>query len=188
MTIVAPADADEMRRLMPQTLDYPGPIYIRLGKGYDPIVTTDDVPFVIGKVLPMRQGNDALILTTGITLKIALDAAEALSESGISASVIHVPTVKPLDVENILSACDKVPVVVTIEEHVVIGGLGTAVAEIIAEANFDSPKRFKRIGLPDAFPDRYGSQDSLMTHYALTAANLTATVSGLLEQQPAVHS
>jgi transketolase len=188
MTIVAPADADEMRRLMPQTLDYPGPIYIRLGKGYDPIVTTDDVPFVIGKVLPMRQGNDALILTTGITLKIALDAAEALGESGISASVIHVPTVKPLDVESILSACDKVPVVVTIEEHVVIGGLGTAVAEIIAEANFDSPKRFKRIGLPDAFPDRYGSQDSLMTHYALTAANLTATVSGLLEQQPAVHS
>ena len=65
MTIVAPADADEMRRLMPQTLDYPGPIYIRLGKGYDPIVTTDDVPFEIGKVLPMREGNDALILTTG---------------------------------------------------------------------------------------------------------------------------
>ena len=187
MTIVAPADADEMRRLMPQTLDYPGPIYIRLGKGYDPIVTTDDVPFVIGKVLPMREGNDALILTTGITLKIGLDAAEALSESGIAASVIHVPTVKPLDVESILSACDRVPVVVTIEEHVVIGGLGTAVAEIIAEANFEPSKRFKRIGLPDAFPDRYGSQDSLMAHYSLTAENLTATVSGLLEQKPAVH-
>jgi transketolase len=187
MTIVAPADADEMRRLMPQTLDYPGPIYIRLGKGYDPIVTTDDVPFVIGKVLPMREGNDALILTTGITLKIGLDAAEALSESGIAASVIHVPTVKPLDVESILSACDRVPVVVTIEEHVVIGGLGTAVAEIIAEANFEPSKRFKRIGLPDAFPDRYGSQDSLMAHYSLTAENLTATVTGLMEQKPAVH-
>ncbi len=188
MTIVAPADADEMRRLMPQTLDYPGPIYIRLGKGYDPIVTTDDVPFEIGKVLPMREGNDALILTTGITLKVALDAAQTLSESGIAASVIHVPTVKPLDVESILSACDRVPVVVTIEEHVVIGGLGTAVAEIIAEANFEPSKRFKRIGLPDAFPDRYGSQDSLMAHYALTAAHLTETVSGLLERNSAVRS
>jgi transketolase len=72
MTIVAPADADEMRRLMPLTVEHKGPIYIRLAKGNDPIVTTDDVPFRIGKAIPMRQGSDALIITTGVTLKIAL--------------------------------------------------------------------------------------------------------------------
>jgi len=188
MTIVAPADADEMRRLMPQTLDYPGPIYIRLGKGYDPIVTNDEVPFVIGKVLPMREGADALILTTGITLKVGLDAAQKLSESGIEASVIHVPTVKPLDTEHILSACSQVPVVVTVEEHTVIGGLGSAVAELVAEANFEPSKRFKRIGLPDAFPDKYGSQDSLMAHYSVTSEALSETVSGLVQQRPPVFS
>src|SRR6187551_2179432 len=78
MTLVAPADADEMRRLVPQTVDHAGPIYIRLAKGYDPIVTNDDVPFHIGKALPMRDGGDALLVTTGITLKLALEAAKEL--------------------------------------------------------------------------------------------------------------
>jgi transketolase len=93
MTIVAPADANEMRRLMPQTVNYPGPIYIRLGKGGDPIVTPDDQRFVIGKAYLLREGKDALIVTTGITLKTSLDAATALAQQGINAAVLHVPTV-----------------------------------------------------------------------------------------------
>jgi transketolase len=184
MTIVAPADADEMRRFMPQTLDYPGPIYIRLAKGFDPIVTTDDVPFQIGKALPMREGTDALILTTGITLNNGLQAAAALAEQGISAAVLHCPTVKPLDAEAILDHAQPVPVVVTIEEHTVIGGLGSAVAELIAEAGFDPGKRFRRIGLPDQFADAYGSQDSLMERYSITTENLCAVVKELLEEPP----
>ena len=87
MTIVAPADADEMRRLMPLTLDYPGPMYIRLGKGGDPIVTDDRTPFAIGKALPMCEGGDALVVTTGITLKLALEAAADLQRDGIEAAV-----------------------------------------------------------------------------------------------------
>ena len=189
MTIVAPADADEMRRLMPQTVDYPGPMYIRLGKGYDPIVSNDDTPFQIGKAMPMAQGSDALILTTGITLKLGLDAAQILDEQGIKTAVVHCHTVKPLDSETILAYADQVSAVVTIEEHTVIGGLGSAVAEIIAEANFGTAKRFKRMGLPNVFPDEYGSQDSLMERYSLTTGNLVSVVSELIttpQRQPNV--
>ena len=184
MTIVAPADADEMRRFMPLTVDHQGPIYIRLAKGYDPIVTNDDVPFQIGKAIPMRQGSDALILTTGITLRIALEAADVLKSHGIEASILHVHTIKPLDVEAILEHIANVPVVVAVEEHTIIGGLGSAVAEVIAEANFAQPKRFKRLGIPDVFPDQYGSQDSLMERYSITAQELVSVTRGLVEAQP----
>ena len=179
MTIVAPADANEMRRLMPPTVDYPGPMYIRLGKGGDPIVTPDDQQFVIGKAYVVREGKDAVIVTTGITLKASLDAATALAQQGIHAAVLHVPTLKPLDAGTILSCAARMPVVVTIEEHTLPGGLGSAVAELIAEANFPTAKRFQRIGIPDVFPDQYGSQASLMNRYAITADNLVATVSKL---------
>jgi transketolase len=178
MTVVAPCDADEMRRFMPQTLDYPGPIYIRLGKGGDPIVSNDRIAFQIGKALPMRDGRDALIVTTGITLKLALDAASMLAERGIEAAILHMPTIKPLDVEALLDVVDRVPVVVTVEEHTIIGGLGSAVAEVIAEANFKTAKRFKRIGIPDVFANKYGSQNSLMDGFGITA---DATAAAVLE-------
>jgi transketolase len=184
MTIVAPADADEMRRLMPQTVDYEGPIYIRLGKGYDPIVSTDENKFQIGKAINMRSGRDALILTTGITLKTGLDAAETLSDFGIEATVLHVHTVKPLDTEAILDIVADVPVVVTVEEGTLIGGLGSAVAETISEANFDPSKSFKRIGIPDVFPDQYGTQDSLMARYSITSEQVVSTVNTLAEARP----
>jgi len=183
MTIVAPADADEMRRLMPQTVDHQGPIYIRLAKGYDPIVTNDDLPFKIGKAIPMRSGSDALIVTTGITLKAALEAAATLDEQGIETAVLHVHTVKPLDTESILSLAADVPVVVTVEEHTINGGLGSAVAEIITESGFDRPKMFRRIGLPDVFPDQYGSQESLMERYSITADELVSVVKSLTDRQ-----
>ena len=176
MTIVAPADADEMRRLMAQTLDYPGPIYIRIAKGFEPVVTRDDIPFKIGKALLMRDGTDALIITTGITLRNALEAADQLEVQGVGISVLHVPTVKPLDSQMILTCAAKVPIVVTIDEHSIIGGLGGAVAETIAEAEFRVPKYFKRIGIPDVFPDEYGSQASLMQRYSISTEHLISVI------------
>lgn len=181
MTVVAPADADEMRRLMPQTVDHKGPIYIRLGKGYDPIVTTDDVSFEIGKAIPMREGSDALIVTTGITLRIVLEAVIKLEKQGFGVAVLHTPTVKPLDKTAILERVAEVSVVVTVEEHTVIGGLGSAVAEIIAEANFASAKAFKRIGIPDTFPDEYGSQNSQLGRFGITAEKIVFEVKRLSE-------
>jgi transketolase len=176
MTIVAPADANEMRRLMPLTIDYRGPIYIRLAKGYDPIVTDDGVPFVIGKAIPIKEGSDALIVTTGVTLRLALEAAKTLSEEGIKTGILHMPTVKPFDTITFLDIVAPVKAVVTVEEHTVIGGLGSAVAEVIGEANFGTPKRFKRFGIPDVFPERYGSQDSLMAYYRIESESIAETL------------
>jgi transketolase len=175
MTVLAPADANEMRRMMPLTVEHPGPIYIRIAKGGDPIVT-NDTPFEIGKAFPMREGYDALIVSTGVMLKRALDAAELLRAEGLEASVLHVPTVKPLDQAAILDYASRVPAIVTVEEHSIIGGLGSAVAELLAEANFSAAKRFKRIGIPDCFPDQYGSQDSLLARYGITASNIAGAV------------
>jgi transketolase len=175
MTILAVADAEEMRRMMPQTLDHRGPIYIRLAKGGDPIVTRD-VPFQIGKAYPMREGRDALIVSTGVMLKPALDAAETLAAGGLQAAVLHVPTIKPFDAAAFLELARPVRAIVTVEEHSIIGGLGGAVAETLAEADFPSPKRFRRIGLPDAFPDQYGSQASLLKRYEVTAEKIVSTV------------
>lgn len=180
MTILAPADANEMRRMMPLTVEHPGPIYIRIAKGGDPIVTNDNPPFEIGKAFPMRQGGDALIVCTGVMLKRALEAAEILRAEGVEASVLHVPTVKPLDHATILDYAARVPAIVTVEEHTIIGGLGSAVAELLAEANFSGSKRFKRIGIPDTFPDQYGSQDSLLARYDITTNNIVNTIHQLI--------
>ena len=179
MTVVAPADADEMRRLMPQTVDHVGPIYIRLAKGYDPIVTNDTVPFHIGKALPMREGSDALLVTTGITLKLAQEAAKELATQGIECAVLHMPTIKPLDTDALIAHATRVPVIVAIEENTTLGGLGSAVAETIAEADFNSVKRFRRIGIPDAFAKNYGSQANLMEHFRISAPEIVATVKHL---------
>ena len=183
MTITAVADADEMRRLMPQTVDYPGPIYIRLAKGYDPIVTNDDVPFRIGKAIPMRDGGDVLLVTTGITLNAAQEAAKRLALKGIDAAILHMPTIKPLDTEALLGQAAKVRAIIVIEENTIIGGLGGAVAEVIAEAALSPTRKFRRIGIPDVFPDHYGSQANLMDLYKINTDQIVSTVWALLERK-----
>jgi transketolase len=186
MTIISPADAQEMRCMMPHTVDYPGPIYIRLGKGGDPIVTKDDKSFEIGKIYKMVYGKDAAIVSTGITLKLALDAADNLKSKGIETTVLHVPTVKPLDKDTLLEICKDIPVIVTVEEHTIIGGLGSAIAEIILEANFSKPKLFKRVGIPDVFPSKYGSQSTLMSYYNISAETIIKEITRLSELSPCI--
>jgi transketolase len=185
MTVVAPCDANEMSRLMPLTVEHRGPVYIRLGKGGDPIVSTDAAPFEIGRAISIIRGDDALLVSTGITLKIALDAAAGLEAQGISAGVLHMPTVKPLDVGAFLAHAAPVEAIVAIEEHSVIGGLGGALAEVVAEAAFDPAKRFKRIGIPDVFPHGYGSQATMMAHCGITADRTMSVVRELLAMGPA---
>jgi transketolase len=185
MTIVAPCDADEMARLMPQTVDYPGPIYIRLGKGGDPIVSSDAHPFRIGRAIPVITGGEVLLVTTGITLKIALEAAASLKNQAIAATVLHMPTIKPLDTEAFLQHARMADAIVSIEEHSTIGGLGAALAEVIAEVGFETPKRFKRIGIPDVFPHGYGSQASMMALYRITPEQTVNVVHQLLAARPA---
>ncbi len=183
MTIVAVADADEMRRMMPLTAEHRGPIYIRLAKGYDPIVTNDELPFRIGKAIPMRAGREVLLVTTGITLKIAQEAAARLALEGIDAGILHMPTLKPLDTEALLDLATPARAVIAIEENSIIGGLGSAVAEVLAEAALSPTKKFRRIGIPDVFPDRYGSQANLMDYYRINTDEVVSTVWMLVDRK-----
>ncbi|MEW5772156.1 MAG: transketolase C-terminal domain-containing protein [Thermodesulfobacteriota bacterium] len=176
MAVLVPADARELAALMPQTVDWPGPLYIRLAKGYDPVVTPEGHAPQIGRAWLERPGRDALVACTGTCLGQAREAADLLAREGRQVAVLHLPTVKPFDLEAFLDAAAPVPVVVSIEEHSVIGGLGSAVAEALAEACFPAAKRFKRLGIPDVFPHNYGSQNQLKDLYGISSANLAAAL------------
>lgn len=178
LTVVSVADAEEMVRFMPKTLDHQGPIFIRLAKGYDPIVTKEK-SFEIGKAYPYSEGDDYLILGCGVTLGPILEAEKILSGLGFKGSILHLPTVKPLDSKAILERATKASCVVTVEENTILGGLGGAVAEILAEACLDKPLRFRRIGLPDSFSENYGSQLEHMAEAGITAENIASVVKEL---------
>jgi transketolase len=178
MTILAPADAEEMARAIRATLHHEGPVYVRVAKGHDPIVTTESGEFRIGRAVPMRDGHDALLVTTGIALQLCLAAADRLRADGIDAAVLHMPTVKPLDTDSLAGAAERVPAIVTVEEHSVVGGLGSAVAEFLAEGDLLSGRTFRRIGFPDLFPEGYGDQASMMQRHGLSAE----TIAGLVKQ------
>ena len=165
---------------MMQTLDYEGPIYIRLGKGYDPIITSDKFPFEIGKGVLIKEGSDLLIVTTGIALALALEASDKLKKNNINTSVLHMHTIKPLDKEVLVNAVDKVPAVITLEEHTILGGLGSACAEIILEEGFNEKKSFKRIGIPDVFPEGYGNQKDMMARNGISVSEIIRTSKDLL--------
>lgn len=175
LTILAPCDAEEMKRLMAQTVDYQGPIYVRIAKGGDPVVSSPQLDCKIGQPVLVRPAGEALVITTGITLKLGLDAADQLATgSGMKVGVLHVHTLKPLDTKLIQEVMAPVRTIITIEEHTLIGGLGSAIAEIIAEAGYNPAKKFKRIGIPDVFPKEYGSQASQMKSFSITTDNLVS--------------
>jgi transketolase len=182
MTIVAPCDAEEMKRVMAASVDWPHPLYIRLAKGGDEVVSRPELPFEIGKAVPLRDGGDVLFITTGITTQRALQAAELLAQDGVETSVLHSHTVKPLDAEEILKRVESVRVILTVEEHRVTGGLGGAVAELLAESGLLSDKRFRRIGFPDIFTEELGSQDLIMEKYGMSPETLAVAAAELLNQ------
>ncbi len=184
MTIFAAADAEEMREFMPQSLDWPHPIYIRLAKGHDPIVTEGLPPFEIGKARALVEGTDALIITTGITLRVARPALDELRAEGLDVGLLHLPTVKPLDTDAILSRASKSRAVVVVEEHSVIGGLGSAVASLLLE-ELASPPSFRMIGIPDQFPDIYGSQNDQLSYFGITSERVATEVRSLLRRAAA---
>jgi transketolase len=179
MAIVAPVDAAEMERLMLASLAWPGPLYIRLAKGGDPVVSTAEAGFTIGKAIPMRAGSQVTLIGTGIATTRALAAAEQLETQGISAAVLHMHTVKPLDEAAVLAAARDTGLIVTVEEHTRIGGLGSAVAELLAETA--GAPRLLRLALPDAFPEGYGSQDNLLALAGLTADGIAVSVTRSLK-------
>jgi len=175
MTIVSPSDADEMTRFMASALDWPHPIYIRLGKGGDPVVTGDQASFEIGKAVPLRAGTDIQILSSGVMSGRALAAAEMLIKKGVSAGVIHLPTIKPLDEGAVIAAAGS-KMIVTLEEHFKMGGLGSAISEVLVDVNTMPELGILRIGLEDSFPLAYGSQDELMECFGLQPSAITEKI------------
>lgn len=175
MTVIVPCDADEMIRLMPHTLTWPGTIYIRCAKYGKPIVSDDKAGFEIGKSILMREG-DMLIIANGAMTHRALTAAQQLSDKGIECGVLHVHTVKPLD-KDIVRHVKKAKMVFIVEEHTLIGGLGSACLELLIDhsAPGELPPIY-RWGLPDAFVQTYGDQDSLLEAFGLQPEQLAEKI------------
>jgi transketolase len=177
MTIVVPCDADEARRLMDQTLEWPHPIYVRLAKGGDPIVSRAELGFEIGRAIAMEQGTDGLIVSTGVATQIALEARSQLAAEGKECAVLHVHTIKPLDTGALIDLAAQVPRVVVVEEHVERGGLGSAVLETLSDAGLLRDRDVVRVGIPDRFADRYGSQSDLLSHWDITTRRVVDSMS-----------
>ena len=131
MTVLVPADGPEAKNAVKAAAEYEGPVYIRLGRSGVPTITDADAPFVIGKGRVMREGSDMTLIGCGMMVAKALEAADALAEEGVSAAVIDMSTIKPIDRELIVEWAKKTGAIVTAEEHNVIGGLGSAVAEVL---------------------------------------------------------
>jgi transketolase len=171
MTVVCPADAPSIRAALEATVDHPGPVYFRLGRGREPIVYEDAVPFRLGKANMLRDGADLTIIATGSTVHPSLVAADELAGQGIEARVLDMHTVAPLDRGTILAAARETGGILTVEEHNVTGGLGGAVAEVLAEAGIGI--RFKRHGVPDEYVP-VGPPLALSAHYRLDGPGIAA--------------
>jgi transketolase len=172
MTVVAPSDPWQAYELTLQLHARGGPAYLRIDKGAAGLAAG---PVDLGKVRQVRGGSDAVIFATGGILSEALGAADALSVDGIGVRVVDVHTIKPLDVDGILLAARDCGHVFTLEEHVIAGGLGSAIAETCAEAGV-SLKSFRRFGMGDFFPDVVGDQAFLRARYGLDASSVGATI------------
>ncbi|MEW6227964.1 MAG: transketolase C-terminal domain-containing protein [Bacillota bacterium] len=180
MTVVAPADAVETRKAVFAVARYDGPVYLRLSRAEIPIVTAEDTPFELGKATLMKAGGDVTIISTGTMLAAALDAAEALGRDGIGARVLNMHTVKPLDEEAVISAARETGGIVTVEEHNILGGLGGAVAEVLAKMH---PAPMEMVGIEDTFAES-GEYSDLLEKYRLTAADVCDKVKKVVRRGP----
>ena len=171
MTIFVPCDPAEMEKAVFAAAEINGPVYIRVARPVCEDITNPDDPFIPGKANIMKDGTDVCIISMGLMIPVALKAAEMLAAEGISAAVVNMHTVKPIDAETILAMNEKCKGIVTIEEHSIIGGLGSAVAEVLAGKE---GAKFERIGIQDKF-GKSGKPDQLFEAYGLTAENVVAT-------------
>ena len=171
MVVLNPADDVEARAAVEWALNYVGPVYIRFGRLAVPVVFDEaDYKFEFGKNLTVREGTDVTIMATGTMLYMAIEAAEKLAEEGISARVTNVHTIKPIDKEDVIEAAKTTGCIVTAEEHNILGGLGSAVAEVVCE---NCPVPVLRVGVEDKF-GKSGKVPALLEAYGLTTENIVA--------------
>lgn len=177
MVVMCPADDVEAKAAVRAALEYQGPVYIRFGRAAVPVINDKpDYKFEIGKGSVVREGTDVTIVATGICVDSALGAAEKLAADGVNAEVISICTIKPLDEEIIINSAKKTGKVVTVEEHSVIGGLGSAVCDCLS-ANL--PTKVKKLGMQDVFGES-GSAAALVQKYGLDAEGVYKSVKEFL--------
>lgn len=172
MVIINPADHVEAMAAVEAAINHDGPVYLRFGRLAVPQIFDEDYKFELGKGVTLAEGKDATIVATGLMVPYAVEARELLLKEGIDAGVINIHTIKPIDGELLTEAAKKTGAIVTAEEHNVIGGLGSAVAEVLAET---CPVPIKRVGTQDVF-GRSGKPNELMELYGLTAENIAENV------------
>ena len=178
MVVINPSDAVEARAAVQAAIEYVGPVYLRFGRAAVPIINDrEDYKFEIGKGELLREGSDVTIVATGICVSSALEAADKLAADGISAEVINIHTIKPLDTELIVNSAKKTGKVVTAEEHTIIGGLGGAVCEALSEK---APTPVLRIGINDVFGES-GTAAELVAKYGLDGEGIYAKVKGFVK-------
>lgn len=171
MVVMSPADAVETKYAIKAAIEHNGPVYIRLGRlGVPVIYNEESYKFELGKGVTVKEGSDVTIIATGLMVHTALEARELLEKEGISARIIDIHTIKPIDKDIIIKAAKETGAFVTVEEHNILGGLGSAVAEVLVE-NYPAP--LKMVGIEDKF-GKSGKPDVLLKMYGLTAENIAA--------------
>ncbi|MDI6735557.1 MAG: transketolase family protein [bacterium] len=176
MTVIVPADGIETEKAIIACTKVPGPFYIRLGRAKFPIVFSNDYEFKIGQGIILRDGKDATIIAIGLMVFEALQAADELKKEGITVRVINMSTIKPIDKELIIQAAQDTRAIVTCEEHSIIGGLGSAVAEVLVE---NCPVPMKRIGVPDRFGFS-ATPDELLERFGMKSTHIVKAVKEIL--------
>lgn len=181
MIVIAPADVHEARKATLAAAKHDGPVYLRFGRSATPVVTTPDSPFEIGKAQKMYSRDESFekkigIIVTGSLLHSSLMAAEELQKEGVGVSVLHMPTIKPLDVEALEVFAEEHDALVTVEEHQIAGGLGGAVAEHLSEVN---PTKIARVGVQDSFGES-GEPDELISHFGMDVPSIIEATKRLL--------
>jgi transketolase len=187
MTVVAPGDPVETDAAIHAIVARPGPCYLRLGRAGEPVVHPAPIKFEIGKAIRLREGDDVTIISTGGMLATAMEVANALMVRGLETRVLSMHTLKPLDIESILAAMRETHALVTLEEHSIIGGLGSAVAEVLSESG-EIAIPFKRLGIGTSFTTEVGSQEFLREKHGISVEGVLRSVERLVaasEARPA---
>ena len=181
MTVIVPADGPETLQAIEAAAEHKGPCYVRVGRNKVPTLYGSDYKFKIGRAHVFNEGKDAAIIATGIMVAEALKARDLLKAEGIDAGVINMSTIKPLDADAVIAAAKRCGAVVTAEEHSIIGGLGGAVAEVLAES---TPVPLVRIGVKDIFGTS-GDGEGLLKHYGLSANDIATAVKEVIKKKKA---
>lgn len=179
MTVIVPADGTETEKAIRTAVEIKGPVYIRLGRLGLPVLFDENYQFTVGKATLLQDGKDVTIIACGLMVGPALEAAAELAKEGIKARVLNMHTVKPIDQDAIAAAARETGAIVTAEEHSIIGGLGSAVAEVLAET---APAPMERVGVRDTFGES-GPPAELLEKYGLTAGDIVAAVKRVMERK-----